>query len=60
MEYKLLYYVAVPMTEEILDLITLFSIKASVDDTNTIAAKICGLFLYNDFLVQEHLCTATE
>ena len=57
---KLLYYVALPYTEEILNLVTLFSIdvnKYGVDEDYTGAL---GLFIYHTRLALEHVDEDSE
>ena len=53
MNDAMLYYVAVPCTEEVIDLITLLSIKTG--DYNIIKRDLhgCGLFLYQNRLELE-------
>lgn len=59
MEYKLLYYVAVPLTEEMLDLVTFFAIETSNYHKMFNTADY-GLFIYENFLEQEYIDTKTE
>ena len=60
MHNTLLYYVAVPCTEEVIDLITLFSIKTG--DYNIIKPVLhgCGLFIYHKGLELETIDADTE
>lgn len=58
---KLLYYVALPYTEEILNLITLFSIDADklcIDGDDY--TRDLGLFIYRTRLVLETIDDASE
>ncbi len=59
MEYKLLYYVAVPLTEEMLDLVTFFAIEIS-NYRKMFNPTGYGLFIYEEFLEQEYIDTKTE
>ncbi len=52
MKESLLFYVALPYTEEVLNLATFFSIKTRA--TNIYRGN-CGLFLYSDYLKLEPL-----
>lgn len=54
MEYKLLYYVAVPLTEEMLDLVTFFAIEISNYHKMFNTADY-GLFIYEKCLEQEYI-----
>ena len=58
---KLLYYVALPYTEEILNLITLFSIDVSKQciDGNDYTRDL-GLFIYRTRLALENINNASE
>ena len=56
----MLYYVAVPCTEEVIDLITLFSIKTGEYDITRKAIHRCGLFIYPEHLKLEAIDTDTE
>lgn len=53
MNKTLLHYVAVPCTEEVLDIITLFPLKAGGIDIARKAIPGCGLFIYHDLLELE-------
>ena len=55
-----LYYVAVPCTEEVIDLITLLSIKTGDYDITKRVLHGCGLFLYNNQLELETIDADTE
>ena len=55
-----LYYVAVPCTEEVIDLITLFSIKIGDYDTIKRVLHGCGLFIYPERLELETIDADTE
>ena len=55
-----LYYVAVPCTEEVIDLITLFSIKTRDNDIITRGLHGYGLFIYNNYLKLEAIDADTE
>ena len=50
---KLLYYVALPYTEEVLSLATFFSIKTQVPDVYRTSSGNYGLFLYTEYLKLE-------
>ena len=60
MKDALLYYVAVPCTEEVLDLITLFSIIAGEYDISQRDLHKCGLFIYRERLGLEIVDADTE
>ena len=60
MDYAMLYYVAVPCTEEVIDLITLFSIKTREYDITRKAIHGCGLFIYPEHLELETIDADTE
>lgn len=60
MDDAMLYYVAVPCTEEVIDLITLFSIKTGDDDIIKRALHGCGLFIYPERLELETMDDDTE
>ena len=60
MNNALLYYVAVPCTEEVLDIITLFSIKTGDSAIIKRVLHGCGLFLYNNQLELEAIDADTE
>ena len=53
MKESLLFYVALPYTEEVLNLATLFSIKTQVSNTHRAASDKCGLVLYTEYLKLE-------
>ena len=58
---KLLYYVALPYTEEVLNLITLFSIdviKQGIDDD--LYTRDLGLFIYSTRLTLENINDGLE
>ena len=60
MDDAILYYVAVPCTEEVIDLITLLSIKT--ENYNIIKRDLhgCGLFIYQNHLELEAIDADTE
>ncbi len=60
MRNVLLYYVAVPCTEEVINLITLFSISIGDCDIPEIGTQRSGLFIYGDCLKLEAVYTDTE
>ena len=60
MKNVLLYYVAVPCTDEVIDLITLFSIKTGEYDITKRALHEYGLFIYHEHLELEKIDTDTE
>ena len=60
MDDAILYYVAVPCTEEVLDIITLFSLKTGEYDITRKAIHRCGLFIYHDQLDLETIDADTE
>jgi hypothetical protein len=60
MKNILLYYVAVPCTAEIIDLITLFSIQTRKYDPMHRDIHGCGLFIYNAHLELESVDDDTE
>ena len=60
MDDAMLYYVAVPCTEEIIDLITLFSIKTWECAITRKAIHGCGLFIYPERLELETIDADTE
>ena len=60
MDDAILYYVAVPCTEEVIDLITLLSIKTGDYDIIKRVLHGCGLFLYNNQLELETIDADTE
>ena len=53
MKESLLFYVALPYTEEVLNLATFFSIKTRVPDVYRTSSGKCGLFLYTEYLKLE-------
>ena len=55
-----LYYVGVPCTDEVIDLITLFSIKTGEYDITKRALHGCGLFIYPERLELETIDDDTE
>ena len=60
MDDAILYYVAVPCTEEVIDLITLLSIKTGDYDIIKRGLHGVGLFLYNNQLEIETIDADTE
>ena len=60
MDDAMLFYVAVPCTDEVIDLITLFSIQTGDYDIIKRALHGCGLFLYNNHLELEAIDADTE
>ena len=60
MDDAMLYYVAVPCTDEVIDLITLFSIKVGDCDIIKRALHGCGLFIYPEHLELETIDNDTE
>ena len=60
MDNALLHYVAVPCTDEVIDLITLFSIKTGGYGIIKRALHGCGLFLYRKHLELEDIDYETE
>ena len=60
MNDAMLYYVAVPCTDEVIDLITLLSIKTLESDIIKRAMQNCGLFLYTNQLELETIDADTE
>ena len=60
MDDAILYYVAVPCTEEVINLITLFSIQTGDYDIIKRVLHGCGLFLYNNQLELETIDADTE
>ena len=60
MDNTRLYYVAVPCTEEVLGIITLFSIKTGKYDITKRALHRCGLFIYSERLELETIDADTE
>ena len=57
---KLLYYVALPYTEEILNLITLFSINVSKQGVDDDYTGDVGLFIYRTRLALESMDDDSE
>ena len=55
-----LYYVAVPCTDEVIELITLFSIKTGEYGTTEQAIHGRGLFIYDESLELENILADTE
>ena len=53
MKESLLFYVALPYTEEVLSIATFFSIKTRVPDVYKTSLGNCGLFLYTEYLKLE-------
>ena len=53
MKESLLFYVALPYTEEVLNLATFFSIKTRVPNSYRTSTDKCGLFLYTEYLKLE-------
>ena len=60
MKEVLLCYVAVPYTEEVINLITLFSISIADYDISEIDTHRSGLFIYGDCLNLEALNASKE
>lgn len=60
MKAVLLYYVAVPCTEEVINMITLFSIRTGEYDIPQRDLHGCGLFIYNECLGLESVDVNTE
>ena len=60
MDNALLYYVAVPCTDEVIDLITLFSIKTGGYGIINRDFHGCGLFIYPKRLERETIDVDTE
>ena len=60
MDDAMLYYVAVPCTEEVIDLITLLSIDIGDHEITKRVLERCGLFLYNNLLELETIDADTE
>ena len=60
MDNALLYNVAVPCTDEVIDLITLFSIKTGEYDITRKAIHGYGLFIYREHLELEAIDADTE
>ena len=60
MKDVVMYYVAVPCTEEVIDLITLFSIKTGDYVITKRALHGCGLFIYHERLELETIDADSE
>ena len=60
MDDAMLYYVAVPCTEEVINLITLLSIDIGDYEITRRVLERCGLFLYNNRLEIETIDADTE
>ena len=60
MDDAMLYYVAVPCTEEVINLITLLSIKTGEYELTERVLERCGLFLYSNLLEVEAIDADTE
>ena len=60
MDDAMLYYVAVPCTDEVIDLITLLSIDIGEYALTKRVLERCGLFLYNNRLEIETIDADTE
>ena len=60
MKESLLFYVALPYTEEVLNLATFFSIKTRVPDVYRTSSGNCGLFLHTDYLKLETMDNSYE
>ena len=60
MDDAMLYYVAVPCTDEVIDLITLFSIKTGEYDITRKAIHGYGLFICHERLELEIIDADTE
>ena len=60
MNDALLYYVAVPCTEEVINLITLFSIQTRRYDPMHRDINKCGLFIYRVHFELENVDADTE
>ncbi len=60
MDDTMLYYVAVPCTDEVIDLITLLSIKTGEYDITRKAIHGYGLFIYSERLKLETIDADTE
>ena len=60
MKNVLLYYVAVPCTDEVINLITLLSIDIGDYEITKRVLERCGLFLYNNRLEIETIDADTE
>ena len=60
MDDAMLYYVAVPCTDEVIDLITFFSIKTEECDITKRALLRYGLFIYPEHLELETIDADSE
>ena len=60
MDDAMLYYVAVPCTDEVIELITFFSIKIGDYDIIKRVIHGCGLFIYPERLELETIDADTE
>ena len=60
MDDAMLYYVAVPCTEEVIDLITLLSIDIGDYEITKRVLERCGFFLYSNLLELETIDADTE
>ena len=60
MDDAMLYYVAVPCTEEVINLITLLSIDIGDYEITKRVLERCGLFIYNNRLEIETIDADTE
>ena len=61
MKQESLYYVAVPCTEEVLNLIKLFSITINTSYDRSMDCTVgCGLFIYTNYLCLEAIDNETE
>ena len=60
MDDAMLYYVAVPCTDEVIDLITLFSIKTGEYDITRKAIHVYCLFIYRERLELETIDANAE
>ena len=60
MDDAMLYYVAVPCTSEVIDLITLFSIDTREYGISQRDLHKCGLFIYREHLELETIDADTE
>ena len=60
MDDAMLYYVAVPCTDEVIDLITLFSIQTEAYAIIKRALHGCGLFIYSERLELETIDADSE
>ena len=60
MDDVMLYYVAVPCTDEVIDLITLLSIDIGEYELTKRVLERCGLFLYSNRLEIETIDADTE